>query len=145
MIPLLIGFLLLILIGHDIIVGRIESNRPTYYESGDSFPLDNLPPSAREVHFRNTAAFDAWGRSYEFECTEQDFRDWVAKARNAYPKLSPIRREASYALPVILKDGSIDSKLARDVLISDWTYTDLGQYYVYDPSRGRAITWSHSR
>ena len=145
MVTLSIFFVLVIIVGHDIVVGTIEENRPTYYENGADFPLDDLPPSARNVHFRKHLPFDPWGRSYEFDCTENDFLTWASKKREEHPELSPIRTELTYGMPVILKNATVDSIVAREVLISDWTYTDQGLYVVYDRDRGRAITWSHSR
>jgi hypothetical protein len=83
--------------------------------------------------------------AYEFQCTEADFRKWVAKARKDNPKLCEIRTESLYSFPTILRDATTGVTTARNVLISEWRYTDSGQYFIYDPSRGRAITWSNSR
>ena len=145
MVPLSIIIVLVIIVGHDIVVSTIEEKRPTYYMNGADFTLDDLPHSARNVHFLNHVSFGAWGRAYEFDCTEKDFMMWASKKREEHPELSPIRTELRYEMPVILKDATVNSIVAREVLISDWRYTDQGLYVVYDRDRGRAITWSHSR
>lgn len=147
-ISLVVGFALAVLVGHDIVVGYIERNRPTHYEFGSDFPLDELPPSARDVRFMYHKAFSPWGRAYEFRCTESDFRDWVTRARSKHPELSEIRegdRFVDTALPIINRDGTYDEVQADDILISDWRFEDQGLYFAFDRATGRAVTWSHSR
>ena len=137
--------LIVALIGFTFIQSRIESNRPTYYAKGEDFSLDDLPLSAHDVRFVGTAPFSPWGRAYEFKCTEQDYRLWVAQTRKEHPKLSEIRNEDSAFLPTITKEGKIKDQRISDVLISDWTFQDQGFYLVYDKKASRAIRWSHSR
>jgi hypothetical protein len=144
-IPLFIFLGVAIYVGNGLMEAERQSKLPTYFKNGADFPLDDLPPSARDVHFRYSGGGEPWGTAYEFQCTEEDFREWAAKARVKYPKLSVIRKESSYVLPVILSDATVDATTANDVLVSDWQYTDQGHYFVYDRDRGRAITWSMSR
>lgn len=127
-----------------------EKNRPTYYERGSDFPLDDLPVSAHDVRFSPRMPFAPNGRTYEFKCTESDYREWVRKARLKHPELSEVRIEVRdlfslRRLPVVARDGTVSEDAVADFLISDWTYTDQGLYYAYDRKGGRAIKWSHSR
>jgi hypothetical protein len=147
LIPLLIVLSPFVLIGYGILEVWIERNRPTYYERGNDFPLDDLPASARDVRFCPSMPFAPSGRTYEFKCTESDYREWVRKARLKLPELSEVRvgNSGSHFLPVVSRDGSVSEEIVDDFLISDWTYTDQGLYYAYDLKGGRAIRWSHSR
>ena len=56
-----LGLFLLAIVGHDLVVGYIERNRPTHYELGSQFPLDELPPSARDVRYMHHREFAPWG------------------------------------------------------------------------------------
>ena len=122
-----------------------EASRPTYYETAHDFPLDELPDSAHDIRFIPAVAFSAWGRSYEFKCTESDFIEWVEEKRISHPKLSPVRRESDEVHPSISKEGIATMDRVEELLISDWNFEDEGLYFVYDLDQGRAIRWSHSR
>jgi hypothetical protein len=147
LIPLLIALSPFFLIGYGILEVWIEKNRPTYYERGSDFPLDDLPASARDVLFSPSMPFAPSGRTYEFKCTESDYREWARKARLKHTELSEVRvgNRGSHFLPVVSRDGSVSHEIVDDFLISDWTYTDQGLYYAFDLKGGRAIRWSHSR
>ena len=150
LIPLLIVLSPFLLIGYGILEVWIEKNRPTYYERGQDFPLDDLPASAHDVRFCPSMPFAPSGRTYEFKCTESDFREWASKARLKHPELSEVRVERSEflsenRLPVVSRDGIVSEETVGDYLISDWRYTDQGLYFAYDLKSGRAIKWSHSR
>jgi endogenous inhibitor of DNA gyrase (YacG/DUF329 family) len=137
-------------IGYGFLEIWIETNRPTYYEFGRDFPLDDLPASAKDVRFSPHQPFCAEGRTYEFKCTEMDYREWARKARLKHPELSEVRVEESEflrsnRLPTVSKDGVVSEEIVGDYLISDWRYTDQGLYFAYDLKGGRAVKWSHSR
>ncbi len=144
-IPLIVGLAFAIFIGKGFIVAARLSKLPTYFKNGIDFPLDDLPPSASDVHFRYSGGGEPWGTAYEFQCTEKDFRQWASKARVNNPKLTGIRTESPYVLPVVLSDGTMTSITAREVLISDWRHLDQSHSFAYDLDRNRAITWSMSR
>jgi hypothetical protein len=133
----------LILIG--ILGSWYEASRPSYYERGSEFPLDDLPDSAKDIYFRPRIAFDPWGRTYEFTCTEEEFRSWVDRKRIENPKLSEIRKESNFYCPIISREGSIEMESIDEVLVSDWRFEDQGSFCIYDLSRKRALRWSHSR
>ena len=145
-ITLLLVFLMPIgFVGYIFLQAQIEQNHPTYYEKGSDFHLDDLPCTAHDVRFMPAGGLGPWGRAYEFQCSETDYRSWVAQKRRQHPELCQIREEARDHLPAITKDGRVEFKLVEDFLISDWRFEDQGYYLVYDRKDGRAITWSHSR
>ena len=147
LVPLVIVLSPFLLIGYGVLEVWIEKNRPTYYERGSDFPLDDLPASAHDVRFSPSMPFAPSGRTYEFKCTESDYREWARKARLKHPELSELRVvDGNYHfLPMVARDGSVSEERVEDLLISDWTYTDQGLYFAYDRKGGRAIRWSHSR
>jgi hypothetical protein len=150
LIPLLIVLSPFLLIGYGVLEVWIEKNRPTYYERGSDFPLDDLPASAHDVRFCPSMPFAPSGRTYEFKCTESDYREWARKARLKHPELSEVRVVesdflSSERLPAVARDGTVSEESVTDYLISDWIYTDQGLYFAYDRNGGRAIKWSHSR
>ncbi len=146
LIPLLIVLSPFLLIGLTLLEVWIEKSRPTFYELGSEFPLDELPGSARDVRFSPSMPFAPMGRTYEFKCTETDYREWARKARLKYPEISEVREEKHYyRVPTVAKDGAVTESIVMDLLIADWTYTDQGLYFAYDRKEGRAIHWSHSR
>lgn len=137
--------LLVALIVSVIVSTVIESNRPTFYEKGSDFRLDKLPPSAHDVRFAPVSPFSSLGLTYEFRCTEADYRDWVARIRQKNPDLGEIHIQDFGQQPTIDKSGVIELVPLRDYLISEWRFEDRGIHLVYDPATGRAIRWSHSR
>jgi hypothetical protein len=150
LIPLAVVLSPVLFMGYGFLEIWIETNRPTYYESGKDFPLDDLPASANDVRFSPHQPFCAEGRTYEFKCTVSDYREWVRKARLKHPELSEVRVEGSdflhrSRLPVVARDGTVSEEIVDDYLISDWRYTDQGLYFAYDLKGGRAVKWSHSR
>jgi hypothetical protein len=145
LIPLVVAALSVLLVAFAIFSTVIESNRPTYYERGSDFPLDELPPSAHDVRFAPTAAFAPMGTAYEFRCTEAEYLDWVERTRREYPELSEVRTQDSGQHVAIDRSGKAQIVRLRDFLISEWRFEDQGFYLVYDPAAGRAIRWSHSR
>jgi hypothetical protein len=125
-----------------------EANRPTYYEQAEYFPVDDLPSSAKDIRFNPSYPFSAVGRTYEFKCTEQDYRDWVRRKKHKTPKLSEIRLGdplSELEIASIARDGTVTWNKVGNYLISDWRFEDQGYYLVYDLEAGRAVKWSHSR
>ena len=148
LIPFLIALLPILFVGYGFLEVWIEKNRPTYYEQGSDFSLDDLPASARDVRFSPHLPFSPSGRKYEFKCTEGDYREWVKKTKVKHPELSDIRLGDPYmdgSLPTVSREGTVDEVEIEEFLISSWRYTDQGFYLAYDIKGGRAIRWSHSR
>ena len=123
----------------------IELNRPRWYENGSDFPLDRLPPSAHDVRFVPSYPFSPVGRSYEFRCTEEDYRQWVEQTRRKLPNLSDIRTEENGIYFSIGRSGAEQQVLLYNVLISDWREDDQSIYLVYNPETGTALRRSSSR
>lgn len=123
----------------------IESNRPTYYEHGADFPLDDLPASAHDVRFVQQTSFSPIGCAYEFKCSEEDYRGWVQNTRRTHPKLSNIRLEDWGQHPSISTEGILELEVVKDFLVSDWRFEDQGFYLIFDKKTSRAVRWEHSR
>ena len=150
LIPLSIILFPTLFVGYGFLEIWIETHRPTHYERGKDFPLDDLPNSGSDVRFSPHMPFSPEGRTYEFKCTESDYREWARKARLKHPKLSEVRVVesdlfSSNRLPTVARDGTVTEESVADYLISDWKYSDQGLYFAYDRKGGRAIRWSHSR
>jgi hypothetical protein len=86
----LIVLLPVILIAYGIFHDWYEANRPTYYEEAKDFPVDDLPTSARDIRYSPKMPLGPGRRSYEFLCSESDFREWARKWRVTEPKLGPV-------------------------------------------------------
>ena len=148
LIRLLFALLPVLFIAFAIIHDWYEANRPTYYERAADFPVDDLPSSAKNIRYCPHTPFSPLGRSYQFECSEQDYREWVRKTRITRPELSDIRAGDPLPepdIPVIAKHGTVTWSKVENYLISDWRFEDQGLYLVYDIEGGRAVRWAHSR
>jgi hypothetical protein len=147
-IGVIIASLPLLFIAYAIIHDWYEANRPTYYATAADFPVDDLPASAKDIRYCPHTPFSPLGRTYDFECTEQDYREWVRRTRLKRPELSEISlgdplRESDF--PSVAKDGTVTWIEVERFLISDWRFEDQGSYLLYNLDAGRAIKWSHSR
>ncbi len=138
-------FFFVIPLARAIIRVRKEASSPTYYERAIDFPFDSLPDSAHDIRFKPYKTFSAWGRFYEFKCTERDYRDWVSENKIIHPELSPITQQKDRECPSISKDGIVGWNRINDLLISSWNFEDSGIYFIYDLDEGRAIRHSQSR
>lgn len=97
-------------------------------------PISGLPPDTSNINYRLGGAFDPIPACYEFDTSEQSFRDWAASKNWTLEQAGGVMTRYDQS-QVTINRG----------LFYHWTEEDSGVHAAFDRDTGRAYFYNHTR